>query len=175
MAGRSQFHYSARCGVPSNQTAARFRDAKRSSTGVFMNARYNARYRVKTCMNHVIHGISAIDKDRQNTGILWNRKPCLYVDIVEVVGSSPISSTHIKTGFPTNSAETCFCLQPTESRLLAELSSAGQWFFCLEEAAAYSPRLQPGDCRRTESKAVKRRKRLPPFHGLDNPLPQTPG
>ena len=70
-------------------------------------------------------------------------RPPSHVDIVEVVGSSPISSTHNKTGFPTLRAETCFCLQPTESRLLAELSSAGQWFFCLEEAAAYSPRLQP--------------------------------
>ena len=63
---------------------------------------------------------------------------------------------HTKTGFPTNSAETCFCLQPAESALLAELSAAAQWFFCLEEATAYSPTLQPGDFRRTQSNAVKR-------------------
>jgi DNA transformation protein len=68
--------------------------------------------------------------------------------------------------FPTNSAETCFCLWPVESRFLAELSAAGEQSNCLEEAAAYSPRLQPGEGRHTQSRAVKRRKRLSPFNGL---------
>ena len=51
---------------------------------------------------------------------------------------------------------------------IADLSerAGDKQFYCLEEATAFSPRLQPGDFRRTQSKAVKRRKQLSPFHGL---------